>query len=275
MEDSTKDNKKLKSENLIEQDNKDKDNYPFSASDAKSENLISSDTSVENVQWPGETFNHQPLYASDVAEKIENEKKVAYPSFNNLNLDGEHAVKKQGVGTFFKGLLSMIVFVGAIFGLAYLLNVFVIQPYEIPSGSMETTIMTGDKVMAEKVSYRFSEPKAGDIVTFQDPQVSSRTLIKRIVATAGQTIDIKGGKVLIDGQALDEPYTNGEQTYELATANNVRLSYPYTVPEGYVFVMGDNRTNSQDSRYFGAVRISTIEGHAFLVYWPFSHFSTL
>ena len=135
--------------------------------------------------------------------------------------------------------------------------------------------MTNDKVFAEKVSYVFSQPQVGQVVTFADPQIASRTLIKRIVATAGQTINLSGGSVYIDGEKLDEPYTNGQATEPLNTASNVHLEYPYTVPEGYVFVMGDNRTNSQDSRYFGAVPVSSIEGHAFLIYFPFDHFSTL
>ena len=212
-----------------------------------------------------------PVYGPPVPDYI----RTTSPEFSQFNFNGDHAAPKKKAGGFFRWLLSMICLIAGIFGLAYLLNTFVIQPYEIPSGSMETTIMTGDKVMAEKVTYRFNEPKAGEIITFQDPQIASRTLIKRIVATAGQTIDIKNGKVYIDGKELDEPYTNGEKTYALTTANNVRLSYPYTVPDGYVFVMGDNRTNSQDSRYFGAIKTSTIEGHAFLVYWPFNHFGTL
>lgn len=280
----------------MEENNKKNNSYELNTEDSRDrianfhrpdiEDRIDSITPDFNKDYFNEDLNNSPIseqnktyeqtYQHFTSENtMQRPDKLAYPKFSNLNLDGEHASKTKGVSSFFRGLLSIIIFVCSIFGLAYILNIFVIQPYEIPSGSMETTIMTGDKVMAEKVSYRFSEPQVGDVITFQDPQIASRTLIKRIVAKSGQTIDLQQGKVIVDGQTLDEPYTNGQRTYELATANNVRLTYPYTVPEGYVFVMGDNRENSQDSRYFGPIKMSTIEGHAFLVYWPVDHFGTL
>ena len=196
-------------------------------------------------------------------------------SQTNLSVAAQQAEEQKKSGGALRWLGSFLFMVVCVFVLSFLLKTFVLQPYEIPSGSMETTIMTNDKVFAEKVSYVFSQPQVGQVVTFADPQIASRTLIKRIVATAGQTINLSGGSVYIDGEKLDEPYTNGQATEPLNTASNVHLEYPYTVPEGYVFVMGDNRTNSQDSRYFGAVPVSSIEGHAFLIYFPFDHFSTL
>ena len=99
----------------------------------------------------------------------------------------------------------MIAFV---LGLSWALRTYVFTAYEIPSGSMEETIMTGDMVFAEKVSYYFRDPQPGDIVTFSDPKIPGRTLIKRCIATAGQTIDIDGdGFLYIDGVAQTETYT--------------------------------------------------------------------
>ena len=157
-----------------------------------------------------------------------------------------------------------------------LLRVFVFVPYEIPSGSMEDTIMPGDLVFSEKISYYIRTPERGDIVTFADPEVAGRTLIKRVIATEGQTVDLVNGAVVVDGVTLDEPYTGGKPSMPLtSTARDKVISYPYTVPSGCIWVMGDNRVSSQDSRYFGAVDARSVTGRAALVYWPFENFGLL
>lgn len=179
---------------------------------------------------------------------------------------GEHA-NNRGKG-FVRNALSFLGMVALVLALSFGLRTFVFQAYEIPSGSMERTIMTGDMVFAEKVSYYFEEPQAGDIVTFEDPEIPSRVLIKRVIATGGQTVDLVDGSVVVDGEVLDEPYTDGLPSYPLTPAFGTSISYPYTVPDGCIWVMGDNRTNSQDSRYFGAVKASTVTGKAVLTYWP-------
>ena len=184
---------------------------------------------------------------------------------------GDHAERK-GSKTL-RTIASLLVMVALVLGLSWGLRTFVFQAYEIPSGSMEQTIMTGDMVFSEKVSYYFNDVQRGDIVTFADPQTPGRVLIKRVIATGGQTVDLVDGKVVVDGQVLDEPYTLGKESVPLQTPMNV--TYPYTVPEGSLWVMGDNRTNSQDSRYFGAVKESTVTGRAVFVYWPFSHIGAL
>ena len=171
---------------------------------------------------------------------------------------GQHATDSHGgiLRTFF----SIVVMVAFVLGLSWALRTFVFTAYEIPSGSMEETIMTGDMVFAEKV-------------TFTDPEIPGRTLIKRCIATAGQTINITGDGILyIDGVAQSETYTHGKPTLPLS---NSSITFPYTVPQGYIWVMGDNRTNSQDSRYFGAVPTSSVTGRGVLVYWPVSEFGVL
>lgn len=161
-------------------------------------------------------------------------------------------------------LIEIVVIIAVAVGLATLFTRFVMQPYEIPSGSMEETIEVGDRVFSEKISYLFGEPAQGDIITFADPYDPDRVLIKRVIATGGQTVELRDGVVYVDDVALDEPYTAGKPSYDL----NSGIEYPYTVPEGYVWVMGDNRTNSADSRAFGAVPLSSVTGHAVLRYWP-------
>ena len=162
---------------------------------------------------------------------------------------GQHA-DRQSPGIL-RTFLSLLVMVAFVFGLSWVLRTYVFQAYEIPSGSMEETIMVGDMVFSEKVSYYFRDPEPGDIVTFQDPEIPGRVLIKRCIAVGGQTVDIN------DEDGL------------------VYVSYPYTVPEGYLWMMGDNRTNSQDSRFFGAIPVSSVTGRGALVYWPLNDFSLL
>ena len=125
----------------------------------------------------------------------------------------------------------LIAMVALVFGLSWALREFVFQAYEIPSGSMEKTIMTGDMAFAEKITYKFRAPQAGEIVTFDDPINSGRILIKRVIATEGQKIDIKNNKLYIDGEEQDEDYVNDLPTSQLRSAN---VSYPYTVPDGEI-----------------------------------------
>lgn len=179
----------------------------------------------------------------------------------------EHVKKNSPLRLVIEILLIVIVAIG----LATLFTRFVMQPYEIPSGSMEQTIEVGDRVFSEKVSYMFGDPVQGDIITFEDPADSERVLIKRVIATGGQTVDLRDGVVYVDGVPLDEPYTQGKPSNDL----NSGITYPYTVPEGHVWVMGDNRTNSADSRAFGAIPLESVTGHAVLRYWPLDRIGTL
>ena len=153
-------------------------------------------------------------------------------------------------------------------GVAFVLRTFVGMPYYVPSGSMRDTILEGDMLLGEKVTLRFEPPAPGDIVTFESP-LDGETLIKRVVAVGGQTIDLVDGVVYVDGEALDEPYTGGRPTYSLSDLEgSAGIEYPYVVPEGCVWVMGDNRTNSKDSRYFGPVSVDAVTSIAVLIYWP-------
>ena len=178
---------------------------------------------------------------------------------------GQHA-ERQSPGIL-RTFISLLVMVAFVFGLSWVLRTYVFQAYEIPSGSMEETIMVGDMVFSEKVSYYFRDPVPGDIVMFQDPDVPGRLLLKRCIAVGGQTVDIndEDGLVYVDGVALAEPYTDGRPTYTLPSA----VTYPYTVPDGMMWMMGDNRTNSQDSRFFGAVPVASAEARSLAVLWPF------
>ena len=172
--------------------------------------------------------------------------------------------------SFVRWIGELVVMVALAFLLASGIRAYVIQPYVIPSGSMEPTIEISDRVLANKFVYRFGEPERGDVVVLDDPTGTVQTLIKRVIATGGETVDLVDGKVLIDGVALDEPYTHGKESVPMTP----EITFPYTVPEDSVWLMGDNRTNSADSRVFGAVPLSEIRGQAICTFWPLDRMGT-
>lgn len=175
-------------------------------------------------------------------------------------------VKRSGAGRQIAEFLATLV---VAFLVAQAVRTWVVQPFVVPTGSMLPTIQLGDQVLANKFIYRFGSPARGDIIVLDDPTGQVGTLIKRVIATGGETVDIRDGKVWIDGKALVEPYTHG-QPNELGP-----LPMPYKLPADSVWVMGDNRTQSQDSRWFGAVRLTGVHGKAFFVYWPLARVGAL
>jgi len=167
-------------------------------------------------------------------------------------------------------LLETAAMVALAFLLAQGIKTYILQPFVVPTGSMETTIMTGDRVLSEKISLYFGDPQQGDIVVFDDPQGRHPQLIKRIVATEGQTVDIQDGKVLVDGQVLPEPYLDPG-----IITNPGTEPLPLTVPENQVWLMGDNRPNSGDSRFLGPQPLDAINARAFATYWPLDRIGML
>jgi signal peptidase I len=169
-------------------------------------------------------------------------------------------------------IVETLVLIVLAFLLAQGIKLFLVQPYLVPTGSMIPTIEIRDRVLANKLPFWFgAQPKQGDIVVIEDPTEEFPQLIKRVIATEGQTIDLRDGKVYLDGQQLDEEYAHGLPTVILGAA----VDFPFTVPAGDIFVMGDNRTNSADSRVFGSVSTDTVRGRGFWTYWPFSRFGPL
>ncbi|MDJ0954436.1 MAG: signal peptidase I [Acidimicrobiia bacterium] len=171
---------------------------------------------------------------------------------------------------------------------AVLVKSFLIQVFWIPSGSMEDTLEIGDRVIVNKVSYRFGDPGRGDIVVFEPetfeeesiPTKISRNLlesiglrtpesdlIKRVIGLPGETVEIRNNTVFVDGSPLDEPY--------LPIGLSMRDEGPWEVPDDHYFVMGDNRNSSNDSRRFGAIDRDRIVGRAFSVVWPPSRWGGL
>lgn len=163
--------------------------------------------------------------------------------------------------TFFRELPVLLVLAVLI---AFVLKAYIVQPFWIPTGSMEKTLLPNDRVLALKFIYKFSEPKPGDIVVFIPPKyraTTKRDYIKRVIAVGGQKIKIVDGKVYVDGKLLNEPYLSSKDV-DSGSMKEI------TIPKDKVFVMGDNRQNSMDSRVFGPANKTEIIGKAVLIYWP-------
>lgn len=194
------------------------------------------------------------------------------------------AAKKKD--SFFDFLKELPILIVVAFAIALLIKTFLAQAFFIPSGSMENTLLVGDRVLVEKVTYRIRDPEYSDIVVFRSPTASEvpkvdrglvrnffyglaeglglrsseRDFIKRVIATEGQEVKVQQGAVYVDGKKLTEPYLRDQSPLP---------DYgPTKVPNGRIFVMGDNRFNSQDSRAFGPITEESIIGRAFVLVWP-------
>lgn len=162
-------------------------------------------------------------------------------------------------------------------GTVLLLRAFVIEPFSIPTESMCDTLMVSDSVLAEKISLELGgSVSQGDIIVFENPENDPEkdVLCKRVVARGGQTVDLKDGSVYIDGKKISEDYAKGD-SYPLYIGKAKRISYPYKVPEDELWVMGDNRENSADSRYFGAIPEDSVIGICVMRYLPMNRIGFL
>ncbi|HHY47531.1 MAG TPA: signal peptidase I [Firmicutes bacterium] len=145
--------------------------------------------------------------------------------------------------------------------LAAFIITFVAQSFVVQGSSMEPTLHNGERLLVNKFIYRFSEPERGQIIVFRFPANPKRKFIKRVIGIAGDIVAVKDGKVILNGKPLDEPYILDSTLGDWG---------PEIVPDGRVFVLGDNRNNSEDSRYpdVGFVPIKNVVGQAFVIYWP-------
>jgi signal peptidase I len=179
--------------------------------------------------------------------------------------EDERPISKKRGGGAVEYLVILLVSFALVFGFV---RPFVVEAFWIPSGSMIPTLQINDRVLVNKFIYRFTEPKPGDIVVFQSVDDKNTDLIKRVVAVAGDRVSVRNGRLFVDGKPREEPFTNKRFPDRSFFA-------PVTVPKGHVFVMGDNRANSSDSRVFGPLPKKNIEGEAFLRFWPLDRLGTL
>jgi signal peptidase I len=166
---------------------------------------------------------------------------------------------------------SILEFIGIILlavVLAYLLQAYLVKPFQIPSSSMEPALVPGDRVLVNRLAYRYGSPQRGDIIVFRSPNDPNVDFIKRVIAVGGDTVEIREGMLLVNGEPQVEDYVKYADT---------RSFHFQLVPQGMVFVLGDNRPDSQDARYWKNPWLpeSEIIGKAFFRYWPLSRIGTL
>jgi len=164
--------------------------------------------------------------------------------------------------------------------LALFIRTFIVQAFKIPSGSMIPTLQIGDHILVNKLAYGirvplwghylvdFGKVQRGDVIVFIFPEDRSKDFIKRVVGVAGDTVEVRGKKIYINGQQVKDPYAHfeGDDPQNILPAS--RDDYgPTKVPENHLFVMGDNRDRSYDSRFWGFVNLDDVRGKAFLIYW--------
>lgn len=143
--------------------------------------------------------------------------------------------------------------------LALILRLTVIQTYLIPSESMIDTLQVGDRLFANKAAYWFQPIKRGDIIVFAYPKDPSKDFVKRVIGLPGDKVEIIDGKLYRNDQLVNEPYIKEPMWFD----------YPeHIVPENHLFVLGDNRNNSDDSRFWGFLPINNVKGKAYLIFWP-------
>jgi signal peptidase I len=169
--------------------------------------------------------------------------------------------------------------------LALFVRTWVVQAFKIPTGSMENNLLIGDHLLVNKFVFSSTASRLehavlpvrsirrGDIIVFKYPDEPDRDFIKRVIGLPGETVELKAKKVYIDGHPLDEPYVHflepASEAQEV-TSFDVRERYgPVRVPEDHYFVMGDNRDNSQDSRYWGFLPRDYVKGRALMIYWSY------
>ena len=163
-----------------------------------------------------------------------------------------------------KSAVEWIAVIGGALVVALVIKTFLFQAFYIPSASMDPTLKVGDRVLVNKLSYRLHDVNRGDLVVFErppnEPESEIKDLIKRVIALPGESVEGRDGRIFIDGEPLPEDYLpEGVFTTDFG---------PQSVPDDSVFVMGDNRSDSRDSRVFGAIPVDLIVGRAFVRVFP-------
>ncbi len=186
--------------------------------------------------------------------------------------------QKSTVREYFESIIIAVI-------LALFVRTWVVQAFKIPTGSMENNLLIGDHLLVNKFVFGPSptpveravlpvrDIRRGDVIVFKYPDDPERDFIKRVIGLPGETVEMRNKKMYIDGKPLDEPYVHflepASNSAEV-TSDDVRENYHLVrVPEGQYFVMGDNRDNSQDSRYWGFLPRTNIKGRALMIYWSY------
>ena len=173
-----------------------------------------------------------------------------------------------------RAFFDWIIVVAVALLVAFLVRTFVVAHFVVEGESMYSTLDTGDRVFVNKLSYRLHSPNRGDVVVLHEiTGASERDLIKRVIGLPGETLEMRNCQVLIDGRVLTEPYLDPEVVTPTDCGGDYVLDG--VVPPNHVFVMGDNRGGSQDSRFLGPIDDDDLIGRAFVVFWPRAHMQWL
>jgi signal peptidase I len=159
--------------------------------------------------------------------------------------------------------IEWVLLIAGALAIALIVKAFLFQAFYIPSASMDPTLKINDRVLVNKLSYKLHDVHRGDIVVFEKPPNEAsniKDLVKRVIALPGESVEGRGGHVWVNGRELDESYLRDSVTTSRFPKRKV--------PDGYVWVMGDNRPDSQDSRFFGPIKESSIVGRVFVRIWP-------
>lgn len=152
--------------------------------------------------------------------------------------------------------------------LALAIRTFVVQAFKIPSGSMLPTLQVGDHILVNKFLYSFTDPQRGDIIVFKFPQDEGRDFIKRVIALPGEKVEVRGKQLYINDKPLAEPFAVHLDPTTLENPRSPRDNFgPVVVAPGQLFMMGDNRDYSMDSRFWGFLDLKKVKGKAFMIYW--------
>jgi len=180
-------------------------------------------------------------------------------------------------------LVEYVVTIAVAIGIALVVQAFVVKPYRVPTPSMANTVKAGDRVIIDRILYGHRDIKRGDIIVFKGGEaVERQVLLKRVVGLPGDVLSVENGHLMVNGNVGDEGFVRREGGRTESTQPGPggpttpwSLNAPYTVPDGYYYVLGDNRTDSFDSRFWGPVPRRAIIGKAMVVYWPLSGIRTL
>jgi len=169
----------------------------------------------------------------------------------------------KGIIDFVMDILETIVFIGSLFIVVYF---FIMAPNQVKGASMEPTFYSGEYILTSKITYKFRPPHRGDVVIFKSPKNPDIDYIKRIIALPGDKIVIENEKIYINDQILEESYT--ELDTNLWESGYIKEGQSITIPSKMIFVMGDNRPRSSDSREFGPIPLEAVIGEVFFRYFP-------
>ncbi|PIP64249.1 signal peptidase I [Candidatus Roizmanbacteria bacterium CG22_combo_CG10-13_8_21_14_all_33_16] len=169
----------------------------------------------------------------------------------------------KGLIEFVMEILETVVFVGSIFIVTYL---FIMQPNQVKGASMEPTFLSGEYIFTSKITYKFRPMQKGDVVIFKSPKNPDIEYIKRVMGLPGDKVLVQNSEVYINGQQISENYISAKTN--LWEGGFLKEGVTVTIPDGFIFVMGDNRPRSSDSREFGPININSIIGQVFYRYFP-------